>query len=88
MGAAVAGVGIIYTFEEYLGPLFEQGALVPVLPDWWQAFDGPYLYYNDRRHVPSPLRAFVDFLKAENGGEPSRRLAVSPHAQLGLSCRP
>jgi len=67
VGSAVAGVGIIYTFEEYLGPLFEQGALVPVLPDWWQGFDGPYLYYNDRRHVPSPLRAFVDFLKAENG---------------------
>ena len=42
--------------------LFEQGALVPVLEDWWQAFEGPYLYYHDRRHVPSPLRAFVDFL--------------------------
>ena len=60
------GVGIIYTFEEYLGPLIKQGTLLPVLEDWWQAFDGPYLYYNDRRHVPSPLRAFVDFLKAEN----------------------
>ena len=41
---------------------------MPVLEDWWQAFEGPYLYYHDRRHVPSPLRAFVDFLKAENGG--------------------
>lgn len=65
VGAAIGGVGLIYTFEEYLGPLFAQGALIPVLEDWWQEFDGPYLYYNDRRHVPSPLRAFVDFLKAE-----------------------
>lgn len=65
VGAAVGGVGIIYTFEEYLRPLIDQGKLLPVLEDWWQAFDGPYLYYNDRRHVPSPLRAFVDFLKEQ-----------------------
>ena len=65
VGAAIAGVGIIYTFEEYLGPLVEQGKLVPVLEDWWQGFEGPYLYYNDRRNVPSPLRAFVDFLKEQ-----------------------
>ncbi|ANF58754.1 LysR family transcriptional regulator [Halotalea alkalilenta] len=63
VGAAVSGVGIIYTFEEYLGPMIDQGKLLPVLEDWWQAFDGPFLYYNDRRHMPSPLRAFVDFLK-------------------------
>lgn len=68
VGAAIGGVGIIYTFEEYLGPLIKQGVLLPVLEDWWQAFDGPYLYYNDRRHVPSPLRAFIDFLKVETGG--------------------
>jgi len=68
VGSAIGGVGIIYTFEEYLRPLFDQGVLLPVLEEWWQAFDGPYLYYNDRRHVPSPLRAFVDFLKAENQG--------------------
>ena len=68
VGSAIGGVGIIYTFEEYLRPLFDQGVLLPVLEGWWQAFDGPYLYYNDRRHVPSPLRAFVDFLKAENQG--------------------
>ena len=65
VGAAVGGVGIIYTFEEYLRPLIDQGKLLPVLEDWWQAFDGPYLYYNDRRNVPSPLRAFVDFLKEQ-----------------------
>ncbi|MCD9125061.1 LysR family transcriptional regulator [Luteimonas fraxinea] len=63
VGAALAGVGIIYTFEEHLRPALDRGELLPVLEDWWQAFEGPYLYYNDRRHMPSPLRAFVDFLK-------------------------
>jgi DNA-binding transcriptional LysR family regulator len=66
VGAAVGGAGIIYTFEEYLKPLLDAGTLLPVLQDWWQAFEGPYLYYHDRRHVPSPLRAFVDFLKSES----------------------
>ena len=68
VGAAVAGVGIIYTFEEHLRPALDRGALVPVLEDWWQVFDGAYLYYNDRRHMPAPLRAFVDFLKETAGG--------------------
>jgi len=63
VAAAVAGTGIIYTFEEYLRPLLDGGRLMPVLEPWWQWFDGPYLYYNDRRHVPAPLRAFVDFLR-------------------------
>lgn len=63
----MAGVGVIYAFEEHLRPALDQGRLLPVLEDWWQSFEGPYLYYNDRRHMPSPLRAFVDFLKREGG---------------------
>jgi len=46
-----------------LAPLFATGALVPVLTDWWQSFSGPFLYYPGRRHLPGPLRAFVDFIK-------------------------
>ena len=65
VAAALAGTGIIYTFEEYLRPLLDAGRLQPVLESWWQSFDGPYLYYNDRRHVPSPLRAFVAFLREQ-----------------------
>ena len=33
------------------------------LKDWCQTFAGPYLYYPERRLIPSPLRAFVDFVK-------------------------
>ncbi|HTZ69716.1 MAG TPA: LysR family transcriptional regulator [Acetobacteraceae bacterium] len=60
---AVAGLGIIHLFEEWLRPELESGALEPVLQPWWQSFSGPFLYYPGRRHLPAPLRAFVDFIK-------------------------
>lgn len=62
--AAIAGVGIISLFEDWLRPHLESGALEPVLQEWWQPFSGPFLYYSDRRLVPPPLRAFLDFIKA------------------------
>jgi DNA-binding transcriptional LysR family regulator len=61
---AVAGGGIIHLFEDWLRPVLASGALEPVLPDWWQSFSGPFLYYSGRRLVPPPLRAFVDYLRA------------------------
>jgi len=66
LSTAVAGLGIISSFEDYLAPQLRSGELVPVLEDWWQSFSGPFLYYASRRHMPSPLRAFVDFIKARN----------------------
>lgn len=63
VAAAVAGLGIITTFEEPLAPALASGALVPILEDWWQSFSGPFLYYASHRHMPAPLRAFVDFIK-------------------------
>ncbi|MGU3538788.1 LysR family transcriptional regulator [Methylobacterium sp. A54F] len=62
--AAVAGVGIITLFEDWLRPHLDSGALEPVLEPWWQRFAGPFLYYPGRRHLPPPLRAFVDFIGA------------------------
>ena len=62
--AAVAGTGIIYLFEEWLRPHLQSGALEPVIKPWWLRFSGPFLYYPGRRLVPSPLRAFIDFIKA------------------------
>lgn len=64
VAAALAGVGIIYLFEDWLRPHLDSGALEPVLEPWWQPFSGPFLYYSGRRFVPAPLRAFVDFVKA------------------------
>ena len=62
--AAVRGLGIIHLFEGWLEPHLRSGALEPVLVDWVQEFPGPFLYYPGRRHLPAPLRAFVDFIKA------------------------
>jgi DNA-binding transcriptional LysR family regulator len=70
-GAAIAGLGIIYSFDEYLRPAIDSGALVPVLARWWQSFRGPYLYYASRTHMPGPLRAFVDFIRAAGQQEAS-----------------
>lgn len=64
LAAAVAGLGIIFTFEEVLAPALASGALEPVLEPWWQSFSGPFLYYPSRRHMPAPLRAFVDYIRA------------------------
>ena len=61
--AAVAGVGIVSLFEDWLRPHLDSGALEPVLEDWWQPFSGPFLYYSDSRLVPPPLRAFIDFIR-------------------------
>jgi DNA-binding transcriptional LysR family regulator len=65
IGAAVQGLGLIYTFADFLAPALAAGTLVPVLEDWTPGFPGPFLYYASRRHMPAPLRAFVDFLKQE-----------------------
>jgi len=61
--AAIAGHGVIKSFEGFLLPAFADGRLEPVLPDWWQPFSGPFLYYPSRRLMPAPLRAFVDFIR-------------------------
>jgi len=62
--AAIGGSGIVYLFEDWLRPHFERGALEPLLEPWWPSFSGPFLYYPGRRLLPSPLRAFVDFIKS------------------------
>src|SRR5580693_1044506 len=60
--AAIAGLGIVSLFEEWLRPHLDSGALEPVLVPWWQSFSGPFLYYPGHRHLPAPLRAFVAFI--------------------------
>ncbi len=64
LGAALAGLGIVTTFEEFLAPQLADGSLEPILEEWCQEFSGPFLYYPSRRHMPAPLRAFVDYIKA------------------------
>ncbi|MEK1889068.1 MAG: LysR family transcriptional regulator [Phyllobacterium sp.] len=70
--AAIAGLGVVYSFEEFLGNPLASGELVPVLAPWWQTFTGPRLYYPSRKHVPAPLRAFVDFIKNSGKAAPAQ----------------
>ena len=63
VSAGLAGLGIVWMFEEYLAAPIASGALEPVLEDWSERFQGPWLYYASRRHMPTPLRHFVDFIK-------------------------
>jgi DNA-binding transcriptional LysR family regulator len=66
---AIAGVGVIYLFEDWLRPYLDRGELEPILEPWWPRFSGPFLYFPSRRLMPAPLRAFVDFIKASNRDE-------------------
>ena len=71
--AAIAGVGVIQLFEDWLRPHLDSGALEPILESWWPRFTGPFLYYSGRRLVPAPLRAFIDFVKVSGDRRPARR---------------
>lgn len=66
--AAADGRGIAYVPEHFAKPLLEAGQLVTVLDDWCPTTPGLALYYPRSRHVPSPLRAFIDLLKQRDGG--------------------
>jgi DNA-binding transcriptional LysR family regulator len=63
--AAVAGLGIMSSFSEFIEAEIASGVLRPVLEDWLAPFSGPFIYYPSRKHMPPPLRAFLDFIKAE-----------------------
>ncbi|MCM2462763.1 LysR family transcriptional regulator [Pseudomonas sp. CG7] len=75
--AAVDGLGIVHLFEDWLRPHLDSGALEPVLEPWWQRFTGPFLYYPGRRYLPSPLRAFIDFIHAQRRGSELAREGAS-----------
>jgi DNA-binding transcriptional LysR family regulator len=64
LAAARTGLGIVHTFEGFVAPSLDRKELVLILDDWAETFTGPFLYYASGRHMPGPLRAFVDFIKS------------------------
>jgi DNA-binding transcriptional LysR family regulator len=65
--AAAAGRGIAYVPEHFAKPFLQSGELVTLLDDWCPPIPGLALYYPRSRHLPSPLRAFIDLLKQLDG---------------------
>jgi DNA-binding transcriptional LysR family regulator len=70
--AACDGIGIGYTVEAYVADKIAQGRLVPLLVDWSPVHHSYYLYHASRRHLPTPLKVFIDFL--------GRRAQAGPHS--------
>lgn len=65
VAAAADGLGIAYVPESFAAAMLASGRLVTVLDPWCPPFPGLALYYSGHRHVPSPLRAFIDVLKEQ-----------------------
>jgi DNA-binding transcriptional LysR family regulator len=63
--AALEGAGLLQFASEELAPHFAAKRLVPLLEDWAPRISGFFLYHPSRRHVPPPLQAFLDFLRAD-----------------------
>ena len=71
---ALDGAGIAHLPSERVAAPIAEGRLVRLLEDWLPQMPGFYLYYPSRRQMPGPLRAFIDFVKAEIGDDaPARR---------------
>ncbi|MBM7049420.1 MULTISPECIES: LysR family transcriptional regulator [Rhizobium] len=67
LDAAVNGSGLAFLFEDHARPALEDGRLIRVLEDWCPYYPGFFLYYPSRRQLPTALRAFVDFVKSDDG---------------------
>jgi DNA-binding transcriptional LysR family regulator len=71
VGPALQGLGLAYVFEDMVSEHLAAGRLVQVLADWCPYYPGLHLYYPSRRHVPAPLKAFIDFARNVRDGKTS-----------------
>ncbi|SHM73768.1 DNA-binding transcriptional regulator, LysR family [Duganella sacchari] len=60
--AALAGLGIIQTFDYLADPYIASGALVPVLKNWQSPPYPFYVVYPPNRHMSNRLRVFIDWI--------------------------
>jgi DNA-binding transcriptional LysR family regulator len=61
--AAMDGLGLTFSFEEYVAPQIASGALVRVLEDWCEPFAGYFLYHPSRRQQSPALSAVIETLR-------------------------
>jgi DNA-binding transcriptional LysR family regulator len=63
IGAAIDGLGLTFSLEDYVAPHIASGALVRVLEDWCPPFAGYFLYYPSRQQQPAALAALIETLR-------------------------
>ena len=63
--AALDGLGLAQPLLLEVASDIAAGRLVRLLREYTPPFDGLYVYYPTREHLPAKLRAFVDFLRGE-----------------------
>jgi DNA-binding transcriptional LysR family regulator len=73
--SALAGAGITFATEETFRPHIKSGDLVSLLERFLPPFPGFYLYFPNRRNMPSKLRALVDHIKAKQARGRRARLS-------------
>ncbi|MET0287340.1 MAG: LysR family transcriptional regulator [Polyangiales bacterium] len=66
LGAACAGNGLAYVFEQFAAPAVATGALERVLPEHALVREAFYLYYPSRRQLPPKLQVFVAWFREQN----------------------
>jgi DNA-binding transcriptional LysR family regulator len=83
--AAVQGQGMVCVPLPLVMPLFRAGQLRPVLTDLIEPRVQVYLYYPNRKNLPSRTRSFVDFvlnrLKHEDDLHTAPAVLVAPFAK-------
>ena len=60
--AALMGLGVALLPMPFALPWLEQGALVRLLPGWYEDAGALSIYYPSRKLVPAKTRVFVDFV--------------------------
>jgi len=65
---ALQGLGLIQTVDISIQHHLADGSLIRVLEDWTYRHAGFYLYSPSREHMPSKVRALIDFLVEKRDG--------------------
>src|SRR5499425_3265088 len=66
LGAACQGSGLGLVFRQFAAAEIASGAVVPILERFLPPDQPFHLYYANRTHMPSKLRAFIEFMQAVN----------------------
>src|SRR5499427_6181512 len=70
LGAVCQGSGLGLVFRQFATAEIASGAVVSILDPFLPPDPPFHLYYANRAHTPSKLRAFIEFMQAVNGKVP------------------